>query len=146
MPVIRRLGLLLLSGKGLAQACLIKQRRSMRLVKLPPVAQSNKLSDLDVQFVLRCADCFVKYGALRTARKCFFRAFIIASVLRRNGMPVELNVGLKNMGGGKPKGHCWLSLNGKPFAERTDVKLEYPYEINPGSGNVRYWMGVVDQC
>ena len=82
---------------GLIQAWIIKIRNDMRYVQLPSVEVPTQLRDEDVDFVVWCADIMVKIGAIWTGRKCFFRSYIIASVLRSWKIPVIINVGLCNL-------------------------------------------------
>ena len=127
---------------GLIQSWIIKIRKDMRYVQLPSVEVPTQLRDEDVDFVVWCADIMVKIGAIWTGRKCFFRSYIIASVLRSWKIPVIINVGLCNLKViDKTKGHCWLTLDGKPFKEIEDLKRKYPQKLGCSSNGVCYWVG-----
>ena len=140
--VCRRLLLIFHSLTGLVQAWIIKTRKSMHNIRLSSTSSSSKLSQGDISFVIRCANILVTLGAVRTARKCFFRAFIMASVLRKWGIPVVMNVGLRNLKTFKrTDGHCWLTLDGLPFAETNNPEQIYPFEMGSGTNGVRYWIG-----
>ena len=128
--------------RALAHAWLIKIGKTMRKVKLPSAPGEVRLSEADLSFVIGCTDFLVKLGAKRTGRKCFFRAFIAASVLRKWGVPVTMNIGLRPLPAlRKASGHCWLTLDGIPFAETGDPHREYPFAIGQGENGVRYWFG-----
>lgn len=138
----RRLLLVYYALTGLVQAWLIKTGRSMHNIQLFSASGRSKLSEGDISFVIQCANMLVKWGAIRTGRKCFFRAFIMASVLRKWGIPVVMNVGLRNLRTFKrTDGHCWLTLDGLPFAETNDPEQIYPFEMGSGTNGVRYWVG-----
>lgn len=121
----------------------IKLTRSISRVRLPSVREGRGLSEGDIAFVKRCADAFTRYGAARTGRKCFFRAFILASVLRRWGLPLVMNVGMGNLGPtARTEGHCWLTTpDGQPFAEPQDPRERYPFLMGNADYGVRYWAG-----
>jgi hypothetical protein len=128
---------------GLVKAWAIRLGRTMTGVRLPPVPDNKLLSESDIEFILRVTTWLVTYGAARTGRKCFIRAYILATVLRRWGFPVDINVGLKNLAGaGRAEGHCWLTTpEGALFAEPEDPQKEYPVFMSDGVPGVRYWAG-----
>lgn len=128
---------------ALLQAWNIKIRRKMSNVQFPP--PSNKLNALsinDIDYLTKCTDYLVYYGAIRTGRKCFFRAYILGSVLRKWGLPVVMNVGLYDLVGGcKRHGHCWLTLNGHILAESSTKVVIYKTKLGSGGNGICYWYG-----
>lgn len=137
----RRILILGQSMLAFGRAWIIKSGRQMGRVRLPAVARVRGVSDGEVTYVVACASALTKYGAIRTARKCFFRAFIIAVVLRKWGVPAVLNVGLRNLGAGrKSSGHCWASEGGLPIAEDRDPRSDYPIRLGVDVRGVLYWV------
>ncbi|MCP4429683.1 MAG: hypothetical protein GY806_01765 [Gammaproteobacteria bacterium] len=127
---------------ALLQAWNIKTRSKISYVQFTPSNQLNKLSQTDIDYLAKCADFLVRYGAIRTGRKCFFRAYILGSVLRKWGIPVILNVGLYNLiGDCKRRGHCWLTLNGHIFADSSTKVDIYKTRLGSGSNGICYWYG-----
>ena len=127
---------------GLVKAWAVKTRKQIPDDPLPLVDEGRSIDDRDISFVIRTSDLLVRFGALRTGRKCFFRSFIIASVLRRWGIPVEINFGLRNIGQNRREtGHCWLTLDGRPYAEKSQVQDLYPIAFGAAPNGVSYWYG-----
>ncbi len=128
---------------ALIKAMTIRLGRTMAHVRLPPDPPQNLLSEADIAFILSVTAGLVRIGAARTGRKCFVRSYILATVLRKWGVPVVINVGLKNLNGNsRTEGHCWLTTpEGALFAEPTDPQQEYPVFMGNGAADVRYWVG-----
>lgn len=130
---------------GLFQAWVIKLGNDMSRVKLPPLGNMARLSAQELAFATKFADTAVTHGARWTGRKCFFRAFILACLLRRRGVPVALNVGLCSLHqshkGKRIDGHCWLTLNDNPYLENATMLDHYPHFLATGLNGVRYWLG-----
>lgn len=129
---------------GLFQAWIVRAGKRMSNVRFPAISSRKRLDKVEISFIIWFADMLVKVGAARTGRKCFFRAFILGSVLRKWGVPVAMNIGLCNLKSSKAKGHCWLTLNGAPFAEKDDPKEKFPFQIGSGSNGVHYWSGLIE--
>ena len=130
----------------LAKAGLIKTLGSLSRVELPPVQQGAVLSESMRSFLVSYTDRAIGWGVRWTGRKCFFRAFILGSILRRHGVPISFNIGL-----GKPlsrsrrgytDGHCWLTLDGESFYEDTNPHLTYPHFICEGPNGIKFWSGL----
>ena len=143
---IRRLTLALQIIESLILAWVIKSGRRMARVKLPATPADRSLSERDLLFLINGVDLAVRFGTPWTARKCFFRAFIIASILRKRGQPVEMNVGLSGLhgplAGKRVDGHCWLTIDNRPFVEPRDPHDEYPDFLGIAPNGVRYWLGL----
>jgi len=110
---------------------------------LPPVASTTTISDLTrdrtaglVKFLIYCI-FFWKPG------RCFYRSYAMAYVLRKRGIPMILNLGCKNYSeqNGKAKAHCWLTLEGKPYAEKGDPCTKFFLPMGQIDGQVHYWLG-----
>jgi hypothetical protein len=132
--------------ENLIRAWMVKATKKMARVHLPPVQADRQLSKRNLLFVINCADIAVRFGTPRTGRKCFFRAFIMGSVLRKQGMPVTMNVGLCGFGDFPGEqcvdGHCWLTHDDHPFAESRDPREDYPDFVGIAPNGVRYWLGL----
>ena len=83
---------------ALIEACRIKLWKRLEGLNLPPVAEKKILDSSDMAFLLRCDDTIIRLIGRWTGRKCFFRSYILAHVMRRSGMDAELNVGMRNLG------------------------------------------------
>jgi hypothetical protein len=129
---------------ALGSAWLLKVRGRISSVSLPDTRCGRCLSEGEVSLVLRLAEWVVRIGTLRTGRKCFFRSFVLGCVLRKHGIPADLNVGLRGLVGsdsrGRVDGHCWLTLCNSPFAERCDPKGDYPHFLGVARNGIRYWL------
>ncbi len=115
---------------------------NMEGVVLPAVARRDPPSEDDVIFAAACADRATLILAARSGRRCFFRSFALARVLRRAGMDVVLNIGLRREGPpARTDGHCWLTRgDGSPLVEKP-LPVEYPVLLGAGPSGVRYWAG-----
>ena len=140
MFFVWRIKILCLGFKCLLIAWWIKFRNTMQNVKFPNTVESkNKLAKKRDR-VISCADFFVKYGTFNTGRKCFFRSYIMGYLLRKEGFPVIMNIGVSsNKNIRKVRGHCWLTLNDQPFAERRDPSSVFPVDMGYGQNGIRYW-------
>jgi hypothetical protein len=59
-------------------------------------------------------------------RGCLTRGVTLYYCLRRAGINVELSFGMGRVSRGDGfDGHCWLELNGSPYLEPRDPRLEY---------------------
>ena len=111
---------------GIVQAAIYKHRHSMVHVKLPEIKtpQTYKQEALDslIHQVMTKIDTLVKLSIHFTTRKCFFRSYAAACVLRRYGIGVALNMGLHHLNKKhqRVRGHCWLTLQGRPIAEKVN--------------------------
>jgi hypothetical protein len=53
---------------------------------------------------------------------CLTRGVTLFWFLRRAGLDVELRFGIDPAGPAAADGHCWLTLDGEPYLERTDPR------------------------
>lgn len=126
----------------LAALC-IKLSGDMQRLALPDVAQRKKPLGDDMSFLVACADWWVRIASLRTRRKCFFRSYVIAAVLRRHGEEAELNIGMRDLAGGSDAaGHCWVtSREGVVLGESDFLPAQYPVFMGRSKTGVRFWAG-----
>jgi hypothetical protein len=144
----RQARIILLSTIAYLKAWSIKLTRNMdgvRFDKKPTRAPliGNPGDQAEIKYILHWADIWVRWGAARTGRKCFFRAYIAGWVLHQLGYPVTLHVGLwmKGLGQGSV-GHCWLTLNGHLLGERDNPGNHYHMALAHNGQGVLYWVGM----
>jgi hypothetical protein len=79
----------------------------------------------------RRIDVWLRAGWPLVRRGCLTRGITQLWFLRRAGFPVSLRFGIGDGVGGVGKnadrieGHCWLVLDGEPFAEKRDPRRLY---------------------
>lgn len=140
--ILKRLLFIIQAVFALFQAWSIKSRRSMFNVQFSPSGNLKQISAEDIAFLVSCTDFMVRFGTIRSGRKCFFRAYILGAVLHKWDVPVVMNVGLYNLTGSRRRrGHCWLTLNNEMFAESSDKVEKYKVKLATGVNGVRYWHG-----
>jgi len=63
-------------------------------------------------------------------------------------VPVSMNVGLCGLNGNRNgrsiDGHCWLTLNDRPYLEDVDRQSQYPHFLATGTNGIRYWIGTME--
>ena len=138
----RRYKIFVLIGISFFKAWRIKFGKDITRVEYNYRELDRKLCDADISLVMGWVEAVVRYGAIRTRRKCFFRAYIAAVVLNRLGCPVEMNIGLKGRGKQRiASGHCWLTLNDRILCEESNPIDNFPIEIAQAENGIRYWAG-----
>ena len=138
----RRFLILLQGLKGLLQAWIIKRKKNMGNIQIPLTANTLPLDEKEISFAIRYVHVILKFGAIRTGRRCFFRAYIMAYILRNWGIPVMMNVGLCNLRSSqKTIGHCWLTLEGQPFKEIDNPNQKFPFKMLCAANGIYYWVG-----
>lgn len=60
---------------------------------------------------------------LRTT--CLPRSMVLCHLLRRDGIPAEMRLGVSKSEGGAFSAHAWVELDGLPLAESTKVRERY---------------------
>jgi hypothetical protein len=76
----------------------------------------------------RRVDVWLRAGWPLVRRGCLTRGITQLWFLRRAGFPVSLRFGIGDGVGknaGRIEGHCWLVLDGEPFAEKRDPRPLY---------------------
>jgi hypothetical protein len=73
---------------------------------------------------------------------CFYRSFAFACVLRKRGVPIELNFGCKNLReiDGRARAHCWLTIGGDSFQEDRDPREDYPVYAGTNGKGINFWL------
>lgn len=116
------------------------------LLRLPSVRnrlpRNSRL--VEEQELIDLADRCMKLLMRRTSQPCLFQSYVRAVVLRHGGFPVDLNIGMRNMGSSSVYGHCWLTLEGVPYHEVETVESTYPFSLGRSATGIQYWAGSVD--
>lgn len=76
----------------------------------------------------RRVDFWLRAGWPLVRRGCLTRGITQLWFLRRSGFPVSLRFGIGEGAGenrDRLEGHCWLDLDGEPFAEKRDPRPLY---------------------
>ena len=110
---------------------------------LPPVASSPRLSQASIDRIFFRAKIIVSLFLFWKPGRCVYRAVALASVLRKRGLPLALNFGWKYQDESHDniKAHCWLDLNGEPFAEKSNPFPNYPNRVGSFQNDAHYWVG-----
>lgn len=95
-------------------AALLSRPPRRPTVLLAEVERLEQLSEL----APRVARPLVRTG-------CLTRGVTLFWFLRRAGLDVELTFGIDPGQESDTDGHCWLSLNGEPFLEKTDPRVRF---------------------
>ena len=126
----------------LCRAWRLRRQRNPKAIKLPPVAVSSPLSHNKIISLEPWLMEIVRLVIPSKRHRCYYRSFTLASVFRELGVPVTLNVGLRQLfNGSQVTGHCWLSLNGRIFKEKGDPQAIYPYALGADGEGVSYFVG-----
>ena len=134
---------------ALCRAFLMRIRGGRATVVLPPCESERieaKWFQQDPGRVIRLIDRFQRVMVLRTKHRCFYQSYSRAVTLRKLGVPVVLNLGLRNLGaktGPGVRGHCWITVGDKPLFERKVWEM-YPVLLAETPAGVRYWAGQND--
>ncbi|NLZ17785.1 MAG: lasso peptide biosynthesis B2 protein [Desulfobulbaceae bacterium] len=126
----------------LLQAMLVRKRGGTAL-RLPPVATVQASLEEQNKLVAR-VNRLTTLLAGKSRHACFYRSYPLAVLLRKKGVPVQLNIGLMGLGPHQElRGHCWLSAKGKVFNElEAASSLSYPEFLGQGGEGVLYWVNV----
>ncbi|MEZ4599677.1 MAG: lasso peptide biosynthesis protein [Syntrophotaleaceae bacterium] len=127
--------------EGLMKAWLYLRRGMPAGLSLPQIRTASQLSEKDLDGTVRVIDSIVRMMLPRTRHGCFYRTLSRTIVLRKLGVPVAVNIGLRNLDGTLTvKGHCWLSLNGMPFQEPPDTTAMYPFFLGKLENGLLCWV------
>lgn len=120
----------------------VVRRRHFRL-RLPQVS-SAPLSPAGLEATLAGVNRLTGLVAGKSRHACFYRSYPLAVMLRKRGLPVQLNIGLMGL---QPqqrlRGHCWLSLHGRVINEPEPFSsAAYPELLGDNGSGVCYWVKV----
>lgn len=138
MPQLR---IFLWTLEGLAWAWVYLRRGLPARVSLPQVRAAAPLTEADLDCAVRLIDSVARMIVSRTRHGCFYRTLSRAIVLRKLGLPVAVNIGMRNLDGTlSVKGHCWLSHNGMLFHEPPDTNAMYPFFLGELNNGLLCWV------
>jgi hypothetical protein len=123
----------------------VLNRGHISTVALPEVAPAPIFTPREISLRLKKIDRLIKLFVIRKQRLCYYRAYVLGTFLRQWSIPVTFNVGLRNLRGrdsAGERGHCWLTLAGRPILEMDDPENLYPHVINETPGGIRYCVGL----
>ena len=107
---------------------------------LPGVA-AMATPTVDPEDIFRVVDGVARIAVFwKRDKRCFYRAFAVASVLHRYGRPACLEFGLKLQDGRRRQSHCWVTTGGRVIGETTDPYTLFPLPAGAWQGYVRYWL------
>ena len=120
-------------------------------LRLQLVSTLFSLPSYRMDQIVRWIDSVLKLLVFGSKHRCFYRSYTIARVLRKRGVPVVLDIGLRNLNSSiKTRGHCWLTLNGSEFFEHlpnpqhVSPVVLYPFIMGMGGDDIVYWFNVSD--
>jgi len=110
---------------------------------LPIQIESNQTSHGHADAIAGYIDCLVLLFLFWKRARCLYRCHALATVLRRRGVPVILNIGCRQRADKSKNlvGHCWLTLNGNLFAESKDPRGLYPIAMCDKPALIQFWFG-----
>lgn len=123
---------------ALTKASGVRLFKGAFLSKLPPIG----LRSGSVHEIVSRVDSLVNVALFWKAGKCFYRSYSRAYVLRRRGVPLLFNFGVRIKSPAKTQGHCWLTLDGQPFLEKDDPLTKFTMKMGNYKGQVYYWIEV----
>ncbi len=112
-------------------------------VKLPSVPAQPTISRHRADDMVRWFDTLVSAFMWFNRHLCFYRSVTLATLLRKQGIPLVMNVGGRGLGLGEAKkAHCWLTLDERLFHEKENALELYPLEMGYNRDrSIRYWIG-----
>jgi hypothetical protein len=110
---------------GLA-APLLLRRRPERMAEWLETATADpvRYEPRTAEEMAHRVDVWLRAGWPLIRRGCLTRGAAQLYFLRRAGFPVSLRFGIGEVEG-RLDGHCWLVLDGEPFAEKRDPRSIY---------------------
>jgi len=118
-----RAGLYLASGRAIFGAFLFPSRELKRLnERLSPRRRPEEAE------ILRCAArCFALLDRMGLRASCLTRSLALARLLREGGYEAQLVFGVRS-DNGEMKGHCWVTVSGRPVESVLPGYQELEYE------------------
>jgi hypothetical protein len=135
-----RLKLVRMAFRLVNKAMLIHEFRRTDLLTLPSIEGPITLSEATVKQMAHWIFLVVNILVFWRWGKCFYRAFVTASILRQWNVPLVLNMGVSDPFALKwVRAHCWLSLNDELVQEPITTKMKYPILLGQVEGQINYW-------
>ena len=141
-----KISVFLTTLQALITAKYIMLTKNITRLTLPEINKHRKLSSEIIHESMQWAKRWVNLFSIKSHHGCYYRSFALACILRRRGIPVSLNIGLRNLRSQeKNRGHCWLTLKGNPVFESDAEALRlYPHLLKQGQSEIYYWIGSDD--
>jgi hypothetical protein len=146
VTMVRAVQVAYLTVGSLSRAWIIRVLRRTERLRLPNVqiGQGWIHEEGNLERVVKWVDLLCLVLVPFTRHRCFYQSYARAVVLRRLGIPVVLNIGLRNIAHGAAevdvKGHCWTTLEGRCLLER-DVQFKYDFFLAKTADGLSYWAG-----
>ena len=126
----------------LLQSLWLRTSKAQSGVRLPPV-EKQMISLHKADKIVHWFDIIASTLMPHNQHICFYRSFTLASLLRKRGIPVIMNVGGRGLGLNEVrKAHCWLTLDDQLYHEKENALALYPLEMGYNQNrSIRYWIG-----
>lgn len=117
--------------------------RRKEIPQLQEISTSVKLSDADIEMIVKRVELIVRVIIFWQRQRCAYRSYSLAVILRKRGVDIMINFGYINLAQEKKsRGHCWLTHNGALFYEPTSTSRDFPHHISGElSKDIQYWVG-----
>ncbi|MBI5789362.1 MAG: lasso peptide biosynthesis B2 protein [Candidatus Schekmanbacteria bacterium] len=101
----------------------------IRLYKLPPLLRllspkAGKQKSWPTDKIVAFTDTILELEKFIYRRNCFKRTLSLYYFLKRIGLPVQVNLGVRKKQD-ELEGHGWLTLHGQPYCEPNAQNLNY---------------------
>jgi hypothetical protein len=107
----------------------------------PPATSELTLpEEIPQESIVHTAEFFAYLFPWIWRRRCLFRCLLVLDWARQRGIDPTLNVGVE-LGKQRDQGHCWLSVDGKPFCEIGGWPQRYG-ELFYESRKIQHWTGL----
>jgi hypothetical protein len=129
--------------QALWRACQVRLLGKSTAGCLPPVSEDHSIQGSTRDRIARFVNLMVLCLLFFKPGKCYYRCYAISFVLRKRGVPIFLNLGCTNYLelNSKASGHCWLTIKGELYLEKTDPYTRYTHFIGCSGNQVNFWMG-----
>ena len=121
----------------LALAAVLRRTRSGGALRLPPVASRRVTPEEQAELVRRC-NRLTHLLARASRHFCWYRCYPLAALLRKRGVPAQLNIGLMGLNQ-RTRGHCWLTIGGRVFNEPDGQAAAFPVFLGENGRGLAFW-------
>ncbi|MHB8844963.1 MAG: lasso peptide biosynthesis B2 protein [Nitrospirota bacterium] len=126
----------------IGQVWLIRRNLGRKPLVLPAVDAERTIDNASISVIVRRVDRLLSALLHKNSHHCFYRSVILAKLLRRNGVPLVVNIGGRSLSSPSMKAHSWLTLDDKPFHEQPNSLSIYPFDMGYNADrSIRYWIG-----
>lgn len=126
----------------IGQVWLMRRNLGKKPLRLPAVATERTADNTSISVIVRHVDHLLSALLNKNSHHCFYRSVILAKLLRKNGVPLVVNIGGRSLSSPSMKAHSWLTLDDNPFYEQPNSLSIYPFDMGYNTQrSVRYWIG-----